>query len=122
MRSVDDGMEADSETPPDEQEAGVQPPGPGTMFSPCMRSAECLPQEFCVFPQGEMGFCTSACVAPQDPANCDAPPGDQPLACFDIGLEDGRRVCALDCRDAPCPRGMRCEGVTTGDGDRSICF
>jgi hypothetical protein len=103
-------------------EPGDQPTAPGSMFSPCMQSSECAPQEFCVFPQGEAGYCTSACTAPTDPSNCDPPPGDQPSACFDIGLDDGRWVCALDCAEAPCPRGMRCEQVTTATGARSLCF
>ena len=119
-RSVadDDASAAD----PDELEPGDQPTAPGSMFSPCMQSSECAPQEFCVFPQDEAGYCTSSCLAQTDPSNCDAPPGDQPSTCFDIGLDDGRWVCALDCTDAPCPRGMRCEQVTTAAGDRSLCF
>lgn len=103
-------------------EAGVQPSAPGAMYSPCERSAQCDPLEFCVFPSGESGYCTAACTAPTDPSNCDPPPGDQPQACFDIGLEDGRWVCALDCAGTPCPRGMRCEQIETAGGPRSICF
>lgn len=123
-RSVadDDASAGDPTTDPDELEPGDQPTAPGSMFSPCMQSSECAPQEFCVFPQGEAGYCTSSCLAQTDPSNCDAPPGDQPSTCFDIGLDDGRWVCALDCADAPCPRGMRCEQVTTAAGDRSLCF
>lgn len=127
-RSVDDDGAAgsdessSSDAPPGELEPGDQPTTPGVMFSPCMQSSECAPQEFCVFPQGEAGYCTSACNAPTDPSNCEPPPGDQPPTCFDIGLNDGRQVCALDCADAPCPRGMRCEHVATGDGERSLCF
>lgn len=127
-RSVDDDGAAgsdessSSDAPPGELEPGDQPTTPGVMFSPCMQSSECAPQEFCVFPQGEAGYCTSACNAPTDPSNCEPPPGDQPPTCFDIGLDDGRQVCALDCADAPCPRGMRCEHVATGDGERSLCF
>ena len=117
--SDDEGMGGGESSDP---VAGEQPPGPGTMFSPCQRSAECPPLEFCVFPQGEDGFCTGACVAPDDPSNCDPPPGDQLPACFDIGLDDGRFVCALDCADAPCPLGMRCEQVASGSSERSICF
>jgi hypothetical protein len=103
-------------------EPGEQPTAPGAMFSACTLSSECAPLEFCVFPQGEAGYCASACTAPTDPSNCDPPPGDQPSTCFDIGLADGRWVCALDCTEAPCPNGMRCEQVTTGDGQRSLCF
>jgi hypothetical protein len=121
-RAVGNDDPGSLDTPPDEPEPGDQPTEPGAMFSPCTRSAECAPQEFCVFPQGEAGYCTSACTAPTDPGNCDPPPGDQPPTCFDIGLTDGRWVCALDCVDAPCPRGMRCEAVATGDGERSLCF
>ena len=114
--------ESSSDSPPGELEPGDQPTAPGSMFSPCMQSSECAPQEFCVFPQDEAGYCTSACVAPTDPSSCDPPPGDQPPTCLDIGLPDGRWVCALDCAAAPCPRGMRCEQVATGDGERSLCF
>jgi hypothetical protein len=123
-RSVDDdGAAGSAESSSEELEPGDRPTAPGTMFSPCMQSSECAPQEFCVFPQGESGYCTSACTAPTDPAsNCDPPPGDQPPTCFDIGLADGRWVCALDCSSAPCPRGMRCEQVATGEGERSLCF
>jgi hypothetical protein len=123
-RSVDDTGDdsAGSADTNDELEPGEQPTAPGSMFSPCMQSSECAPQEFCVFPQGEAGYCTSACATPTDPSNCDSPPGDQSPTCFDIGLDDGRWVCALDCADAPCPNGMRCEQVATGDGNRSICF
>lgn len=122
-RQVDDDDDgAGSADTTDELEPGDQPTAPGSMFSPCSMSSECAPQEFCVFPQGEAGYCTSACATPTDPSSCDPPPGDQPPACFDIGLDDGRWVCALDCADAPCPRGMRCEQVATGDGNRSICF
>lgn len=103
-------------------EAGVQPTEAGAMYSPCERSAQCPPQEFCVFPAGESGYCTSACNAPADPSNCDPAPGDQPQTCFDIGLEDGRWVCALDCASTPCPSGMRCEEIGTTEGARSICF
>lgn len=103
-------------------DAGDQPLTPGSMYSPCEASPECAPQEFCVFPQDESGYCTSACNAPSDPSNCDLPPGSQDLTCFDIGLDDGRWACALECASAPCPRGMRCEAVATADGDRLICF
>lgn len=103
-------------------EAGVQPSERGTMYSACERSAECAPLEFCVFPQGESGYCTAACSSPTNPSNCALAPGSQELSCFDIGLADGRQVCALDCASAPCPRGMRCEGVNSGGVARSICF
>jgi len=106
----------------DGPEAGVQPSAAGAMYSPCERSAQCPPQEFCVFPQGESGYCTSACATPTDPSNCDPSPGDQLQTCFDIGLQDGRWVCALECARAPCPRGMRCEQVASGGSERAICF
>ncbi|MCA9709591.1 MAG: hypothetical protein KDK70_27380 [Myxococcales bacterium] len=108
--------------PGDPGDPGDQPAEPGVMYSACVQSSECAPQEFCVFPQGESGFCTSACLAPTDPSGCDPPPGDQGSTCFDIGLVDGRWVCALDCASSPCPRGMRCESVAAAGGERSICF
>lgn len=100
---------------------GEQPVGAGAMYSPCSVSEQC-PDGLCVFPRGEGGFCSAPCTAPRDPGSCDPPPGDQPATCFDIGLPDDRWVCALDCTDAPCPAGMRCEQVSAGDGGRSICF
>jgi len=78
-RSVDDeGASSGSSADPDELDPGDRPTAPGAMFSACMQSSECAPQEFCVFPQGEAGYCTSACTTPTDPGNCEAPPGDQP--------------------------------------------
>lgn len=118
----DDMGDESGDTMSGDPQAGVQPTEPGVMYSPCQRSAECAPLEFCVFPSGESGYCTAACSAPTDPGNCEPPPGDQPQACFDIGLEDGRWVCALDCASAPCPQGMRCEQIETAAGARSICF
>ncbi len=118
--SGDDMASTDDSTPMDDP--GDQPTARGVMFSPCEESAQCAPQEFCVFPQDESGYCTSACVSPTDPSGCDPAPGDQALTCFDIGLVDGRQVCAIDCGSATCPRGMRCETVATSGGERSICF
>lgn len=112
--------DASGETTDDDP--GDQPTAPGAMFSSCTDSSQCDPQEFCVFPADETGYCTSACAAPLDTSACDPAPGDQPLACFDIGLADGRVVCAIDCASDECPRGMRCEAVTTASGDALICF
>lgn len=67
-------------------------------------------------------ICSAACIAPTKPDYCDPAPGDQPTTCLDIGLPDDRWVCALECSDAACPNGMRCEQVLAGDGGRSICF
>lgn len=100
---------------------GEQPLAAGAMYSPCTDSSEC-PESLCVFPRGEAGFCSAPCTAPSDADNCDPPPGDQSATCLDIGLPSGAWVCALDCADAPCPHGMRCEQVMASDGGRSICF
>lgn len=118
----DDAGDDDPTLDPADPDPGDQPAEAGAMFAACTESSQCAPLEFCVFPQDEAGFCTSACAAPTDPTGCDPPPGDQPSTCLDIGLADGRWVCALDCADAPCPRGMRCEQVAAGGGERSICF
>lgn len=112
--SMDDGV--------DPMVAGTRPNTPGTMYSACEESAQCPPQEFCVFPEGEAGFCTSACATPTDPSNCDPAPGNQEHTCFDIGLPDGRQVCALSCDDTDCPVGMRCEQVDAGGSGQFICF
>lgn len=114
-RDVIDGQD------PDEQEPGVQPIEPGAMYSPCSAASEC-PSGLCVFPKDEAGYCSAPCAAPTDPSTCAAAPGDQPTSCLDINLPGGQWVCALDCDDAPCPTGMRCEGVAASDGERSICF
>lgn len=121
-RPVADDDMAGSDDPTAASMAGTRPEGPGTMYSLCEASDECPPLEFCVFPENEAGYCTAACQAPEDPNNCAAAPGDQDLTCFDIGLADGRQVCALDCGDTDCPVGMRCEEVQSGTTARSICF
>jgi hypothetical protein len=105
-----------------ELEPGEQPQAPGAMYAPCKASTDC-PGGLCVFPTGEAGYCSASCGAAADAARCAPPPGDQPPTCLDIGLPSGEPVCALDCAAAPCPVGMRCEGVRTGGGEeRSICF
>ena len=101
---------------------GVQPE-PGGMYAPCDAVAQCSPYEFCVFPQGEQGFCADACISPDDPEGCDPAPGQgAAVGCLDIGVPDGRWVCALDCNGATCPAGMTCEAVQTPQGPREICF
>lgn len=112
---------AEAGDPEEELDPGEQPVAPGAMYSPCTASAEC-PDGLCVFPSGEAGFCSAPCAAPTDAGACAPAPGDQTTTCFDIGLPDGRWVCALDCDDVACPTGMRCEQVSAGDGPRSICF
>lgn len=102
-----------------DQEPGEQPLTPGAMYSPCTDSSEC-PTGLCVFPLDESGFCSGPCAAAADPDVCAPPPGDAPTTCLDIGLPEP--ACALDCADAPCPTGMRCQQVMAGDGERSICF
>lgn len=103
-------------------ELGEQPQD-GGVYSPCASVSQCTPLEFCVFPSGEQGFCSQACVAPDDPSQCAPAPGDgAEVSCMDIGIPDGRFVCALDCGDGPCPSPMTCEGVETPQGARRICF
>lgn len=111
-----------------EDEEGAESPGPGdqpqagAMYSPCTTSPAC-PGGLCVFPTDEAGFCSAPCAGAGEPSNCAPPPGEQTPSCLDIGLPTGAPVCALDCDDAPCPRGMRCEQVLDSAGvDRSICF
>lgn len=114
--------ETGDEAGPDGPEPGDQPQAAGAMYSPCQVSPDC-PDGLCVFPSGEAGFCSAPCAAPDDPGNCAPPPGDQTPSCLDIRLPTGSPVCALDCADAPCPRGMRCEQVLDGDdSERAICF
>lgn len=113
----------------DEEEIGERPSEAGLMYSACSSVAMCRPLEFCVFPRGhdgdrEAGYCAAACQAPGDPALCDPAPGaGATVGCLDIGIGDGREVCALDCGSGQaCPAGMRCEGLSTSSGDRHICF
>jgi hypothetical protein len=117
-------------TPDDhDDELGAQPMEPGSMYSPCESVSMCHPLEFCVYPRGhdgepEAGFCAGACGAGGDASVCDPAPGTAAWeSCLDIGLGDGREVCALDCgRGRTCPAGMRCEGLRTPSGERYICF
>jgi hypothetical protein len=99
---------------------GQRPSSPGEMYAACERADECAPLSLCVSPQDEPGFCTSPCAAPDDPSAC-AQGFAAPTFCLDIGLPDGP-ACALDCAQAPCPAGMRCEGVSTPSGERTVCF
>lgn len=102
---------------------GVRPDQLGAMYSACSTVDVCAPLEFCVFPTREGGYCSAACVEPDDPTACAAAPGDgAEVSCLDIGIPDGRWVCALDCSGGPCPQGMRCEAINTPAGARDICF
>lgn len=113
--------EDDDATPGDDP--GSRPMSPGSMYSACTDTSVCMPLEFCVFPQGEAGFCTGACGPGDDASVCDAAPGEDRLpVCMDIGLTDGRTVCALGCDGLSCPRGMRCEEVESASGAQLACF
>lgn len=113
---------AEAGDPEDEDpEVGQQPVGPGVMYSPCVAASEC-PDDLCVFPKDEAGYCAGPCAAPTDASTCDPAPGAQPVRCLDIGLPSGAWVCALDCADNPCPDGMRCEQISASDGARAVCF
>jgi len=102
---------------------GTRPEGRGAMYSACSTVDMCAPLEFCVFPNREGGYCSGACASPVDPSTCAAAPGNgAQVSCFDLGIPDGRWVCALDCSDGGCPTGMRCEAVSSPSGARDICF
>ncbi len=107
-----------------DEDVGVQPMDPGSVYSPCGSPDACEPLPYCVFPSGEEGYCTQECTSPDDPSNCPDDPGNLGRAfCLDIGLPTGARVCAIDCSDGlQCPEGMRCEGVQTDDGPQRACF
>lgn len=113
----------DGEIPAD-YDPGDRPGAPGSMYSVCADSSVCTPLEFCVFPAGEAGFCSDACAGVDDPSPCDAAPdGEARAFCFDIGLPDARRVCAIECEGGrPCPRGMRCEAVESAGEAKNVCF
>jgi hypothetical protein len=112
-----------STTTTSDVDPGEQPSQAGAMYSACEAAAQCGELEFCVFPPGEAGYCSAACLSPTDPSGCDPAPGEGAgVSCLDIGIPDGRQVCALDCSQGACPTGMRCEGIETGSGERSICF
>jgi hypothetical protein len=115
----DDGGSADETG----DELGERPSDPGAMYSACAEVSMCAPLEFCVFPDREGGFCSAACAGGNDASACAPAPGDgaEP-SCLDIGIPDGRLVCALDCSDAACPAEMHCEGIETPTGARRVCF
>ena len=118
----DPEMDADGETP-EGYDPGDRPGEPGSMYSVCADSSVCRPLEFCVFPAEEAGFCSDACAGTDDATVCDvAPDGEARAFCFDIGLPDGRRVCAIDCEGRECPRGMRCEAVESAGEGKRVCF
>lgn len=114
----------DPEQRPEDYDPGDRPGEPGSMYSVCADSSVCTPLEFCVFPAGEAGFCSDACAGMEDASVCDvAPDGEARAFCFDIGLPDGRRVCAIDCENGrACPRGMRCEEVESAGAAKHVCF
>lgn len=120
------GEDADDTQPMDDAmqiDPGQRPQAPGSMYSACTDTSVCPPLEFCVFPQGEAGFCTGACGPADDASVCDAAPGDDRIPfCMDIGLTDGRTVCALGCDGLTCPGGMRCEEVEAASGAQLACF
>jgi hypothetical protein len=122
----DDGESEDAPEAeiPDDYDPGDRPGEPGSMYSVCADSSVCTPLEFCVFPAGEAGFCSDACAGTDDASVCDVAPDGEPRAfCFDIGLPDGRRVCAIDCEGGrDCPRGMRCEEVESAGEATRVCF
>ncbi|MBL4686169.1 MAG: hypothetical protein JKY37_16365 [Nannocystaceae bacterium] len=106
-----------------DSDPGDRPMSPGSMYSACTDTSTCAPLEFCVFPQGEAGFCTAACGPREDPAPCnDAPSDDRSPICMSIGLPDSRTVCALGCDGLSCPNGMRCEEVDAPTGAQLACF
>lgn len=121
---ADDASEMDPEESPGAYDPGDRPGVPGSMYSVCADSSVCRPLEFCVFPAEEAGFCSDACAGVDDATVCDvAPDGEARAFCFDIGLPDGRRVCAIDCEAGrECPRGMRCEAVESAGEARRVCF
>ena len=115
--------DGDDDTTDGSDDPGVRPETPGAMYSACSTVDECAPLEFCVFPDREGGYCAGACVAVDDPSGCAAAPGSGATpSCVGIGLDDGRRVCGLDCADGACPDGMHCEAIDTPDGARDVCF
>lgn len=111
------------ETTDGDGDPGVRPDQPGAMYSACSTVDVCTPLEFCVFPTREGGYCSAACAEPDDPSACAAAPGNgAEVSCLDIGVPDGRWMCALDCSSGPCPQGMRCEAINSPEGARDICF
>jgi hypothetical protein len=115
---VDDGGDSDESG----EAPGERPTDPGAMYSACAEVSMCAPLEFCVFPDREGGFCSAACAG-GEPSACAAAPGSgAEVSCLDIGVPDGRLVCALDCEDGACPANMRCEGIDTPAGARRVCF
>ncbi len=122
-RQLEDGTDDEVEDDPSATDPGVRPQSRGSMYSACTDTPVCAPLEFCVFPQDEAGFCTAACGPDDDASVCaDAPGDDRTPLCMDIGLPDGRTVCALSCEGLSCPRQMRCEEVDAAGGAQLACF
>ncbi len=102
---------------------GEQPEDFGVMYSPCATSRHCLPQEYCVHLPNEVGYCSSSCDPEGQLDECDGPPGEHIPACFLVGIaDDGPVVCGLDCDALPCPHGMTCQLVHSGQTRRRMCF
>lgn len=121
-RALTDGEDATDDVM-DDIDVGERPTNPGSVYSACTDTSACSPLEFCVFPAGEAGFCTSACGQDEDTSSCAEPPGDtrSPI-CMDIGLPDARTVCAVSCDGVSCPDGMRCEEVEAAGSAVFACF
>ncbi len=89
------------------------------MWSACADQSDCGDLPLCVFPSGELGFCTQSCELDLDCPASYAPP-DHPVC---VPLGDERPSCALDCGGGVgCPTGMRCLDVDTPEGARKLCF
>ena len=103
--------------PADEEQDTDSPFSPGVLFAGCNEASDCL-DGWCMHPQGEPGFCTHEC---QSASDCDPDAtSEAPPVCLAVSDDF---ACALDCEDASCPAGMRCEQIEDAEGvPRSLCF
>lgn len=94
-------------------------PGEGSsyLYAACESVADCGGLDYCLRPQGELGFCTQGCSAGA-PETCSAG-ADLDHLCRAV---DGEQICVLDCSDAPCPLGMKCKRVEVDGDAESLCF
>ena len=96
----------------------VERPPAGELYGECRDADDCSMTGRCLRPRGEAGFCTFDCV---DAGDCTDLGGSATPVCLPVDTTDAS-VCALDCADARCPQGMRCERVDTINGAKSLCF
>ena len=131
-RSLPDDADVGAEmggdfTHPSDAGDGISDPGDGAddggdgggSYGACESGLDCDREIYCVHPRDEAGFCAAGCAGGVE--QCARPSdGDAVPSCIDV---EGNRVCALDCSDSrSCPDGMRCQAVSLGGTEATLCF